>query len=286
MDRLFVDTGAWYAFFDARDPDHTAVAEALHAWEGRLVTTDYVFDGEAPELKRREIQKRKEGKEEARIEWKKAVDEDRLEDARKYAKRTSSFSEEMIADSKKLLGYMGLPHVQAPAEGEAQCVYLCNKGDAWAVGSQDYDSLLLGSEKLIRGLTLSGKLEPSLVELRKVLDSLGVSREQLIDIAILVGTDFNKGVKGIGPKKALKIVKEDRLGELELDFDLGEVRQLFLNPDVVEEYSIDWNPPDRDGLVSFLCGERDFSVERIEKGAHNLENAFKELSQKDLTAWF
>ncbi len=246
----------------------------------------YVFDGTPPKQKNREITKRKKAKKEAREEWKKAIKEKRIEDARKYAQRTSTFSEEMIKDSKRLLDCMGLPYVQAPSEGEAQCVTLCNKKDAWAVGSQDYDSLLHGAEHLVRGLTGSGKTEPSIIKLKKVTDTLEITREQLIDIAILIGTDYNPGVKGIGPKKALKKIKENKLDEGELDFDINEIRQLFLKPQVTEDYKIEWKTPDKDKLKEFLCEERDFSESRIEKGYENLENALKELTQKDLTAWF
>lgn len=44
MDRLFVDTSAWYAFFNRKDPAHQNVGKALEAWAGRLLFTDYVFD--------------------------------------------------------------------------------------------------------------------------------------------------------------------------------------------------------------------------------------------------
>lgn len=44
MDRLFVDTGAWFAYLNRADRDHEAVAGVLERWESRLVTTDYVFD--------------------------------------------------------------------------------------------------------------------------------------------------------------------------------------------------------------------------------------------------
>ncbi len=246
----------------------------------------YVFDGEPPELKMREIQRRKEAKEEAQIEWKRALKERRIDDAKKFAKRTSTFTEEMITESKRILSYMGIPYIQAPGEGEAQCVLICNREDAWAVGSQDYDSLLLGARRLIRGLTLSGKFELTSVELERVLNTLKITREQLIDIAILVGTDFNEGVKGIGPKKALKIVKENRISEIDVDFDIDAIRDIFLHPKVTDNYNIEWRMPDIDKIIDFLCNERDFSQERVEKASHNLISAMNELSQKDLSAWF
>lgn len=247
----------------------------------------YVFDGKPSELKEKEIERRRGIKEKAQHEWKKAVEERRLDDARKYAQRTSHLTDEMKEDSKNLLQYMGIPCVQAPSEGEAQCVHLCIKGDAWAVGSQDYDSLLLGAPRLVRGLTLSGTFELSIVHLDKVLKELNLNREQLIDIAILVGTDFNEGVKGIGPKKALKIVREGKLYEIkkELDFDFNVVKEIFLNPMVTDEYRVEWNPPDKASVVEILCREYDFSEDRVNKAIGNLEKSMREFSQKGLSEW-
>lgn len=246
----------------------------------------YVFDGIAPELKKKEIEKRRELKREAEKEWKKAIEEERIEDAKKFAMRTSKFTEEMLNDSKKLLDLMGIPFVQAPSEGEAQCVHLCKKGDAWAVGSQDYDSLLLGAERLVRGLTLSGNFELELISLENVLKNLNLTREQLIEIAILVGTDFNEGIKGIGPKKALKAIKEKKLHELKINFDFEGVKELFLNPEVTDDYKVNFSEPKLEGLVKFLCEEHDFSEERVKKVYGNLIESMKEFSQKDLSAWF
>ncbi len=246
----------------------------------------YVFDGEPPVLKEREIRERKEIKKEAEKEWQKALSEGRLEDAKKFAGRTSRFTDEMLKDSKLLLDYMGIPYMQAPSEGEAQCAYMCRKGDAWAVGSQDYDALLFGTPRLVKGLTLSGKLELGIVYLDKVLSELNLTREKLVDIAILVGTDFNEGIKGIGPKKALKAVTENRLEELKIDFDIDEIREIFLKPKITDEYGVNWNEPDRNSLIEFLCKGHDFSENRVEKTINNLKVALKEFSQKDLSAWF
>lgn len=246
----------------------------------------YVFDGEPPELKIREITQRRESKDIAHMEWKKAIEEKRIEDAKKFAQRTSKITGEMVDDSKKLLEFMGVPYVQAPSEGEAQCVEICRKNDAWAVGSQDYDAMLLGAPRLVRGLTLSGTFELTIVHLEKVLNDLGVTGEQLVEIAILVGTDFNKGIKGIGPKKALKIIKENKLNEIQFDFDFNEVKNIFLNPVVTEDYTINWREPDINSMVDFLSNEHDFSEERVKKAGENLATAFREFSQRGLSEWF
>jgi len=251
----------------------------------------YVFDGKPPELKFKEIMRRKERKAEAHELWDKAKREGKIELALKHAKRTSRFTPEMIDDSKKLLTFMGVPWIQAPSEGEAQCVYMCRKGDVWAVGSQDYDSILLGAPKLIKNLTFAGasgdkNKNIEIIYTGKILEKLNMTREQLIDVAILVGTDFNPGVHGIGPKKALKIVSENRLNELELNFDIDAVREIFLNPETTDDYELKWSPPDRENLIKFLCDEHDFSMQRVEKAGSDIEKNFGELSQKSLSSWF
>ena len=225
----------------------------------------YVFDGTPHPLKAAELARRREVKLEAEAEWVRAKKEGRIEDARKHAQRTSKFTPEMLDDSKKLLDLMGVPWIQAKCEGEAQCVHLCRKNEAWAVGSQDYDSLLFGAKRVVKGLSLSSHLELGLIELDEVLKELDITREQLIDIAILVGTDFDPGVKGIGAKKGLRAVKEGKTEELVKDagFDLQEIRDIFLNPPVTDDYKIEFKTADPDGLKDFLCEQHDFSVETV-----------------------
>ncbi|MCX6695815.1 MAG: flap endonuclease-1 [Candidatus Altiarchaeota archaeon] len=246
----------------------------------------YVFDGEPPELKKKELRKRSDAKKEAQAEWTKAKAEGRLDDALKYAKRTSRLTREMIEDAKKVVEYMGIPIIQAPSEGEAQCALLCNRGDAWAVGSQDYDALLFGAPRLVKGLTMSGKIELNIVDLSEVLAQLNITREQLIDVAILVGTDFDEGVHGIGPKKALKAVQENKLSEIQVDFDMDEVRRLFLNHPVREDYSINWGKANVDGLIDILCKQHDFSEERVKRAVNEIEEAMKNMTQQTMSKWF
>ena len=290
-----------YQFLSSiRQPDGTPLMDSLGRTTSHLsglmyrtsqliklgIKPVYVFDGTPPELKFREIKRRKEIKADAHEKWEKAKREGDMELALKHAKRTSRFTPEMLDDSRKLLTFMGVPWISAPSEGEAQCVYMCKKQDSWAVGSQDYDSLLLGAPKLIKNLTLSGDKNIEIIYLEKALKNLNLTREQLIDVAILVGTDFNEGVFGIGPKKALKIVLENRINELELNFDIQEVREIFLNPKTTDDYELKWKSPDKEQLIKFLCDEHDFSRQRVEKAGNDIEKNFKELSQKSLSSWF
>jgi len=246
----------------------------------------YVFDGPPHPMKKRELDRRKKAKEEARREWEQALKEGRLEDAKKYAQRTSRFTPEMLEDAKRLLTHMGVPYITAPGEGEAQCAHLCGKGEVWAVSSQDYDCLLFGAPKLVRGLSISGDVRLELMELSEVLDNLGLSREQLIDLAILVGTDFNEGVYGIGPKKGLKAVAENRIMELELSFNLDEARSVFLNHPVTDDYELGFKSVDEDALVSLLTGEHSFSEDRVKRTAKVLRDAYGQFSQQSITKWF
>jgi flap endonuclease-1 len=243
----------------------------------------YVFDGTPPKKKREELERRRRIKEESRTKYEEALAEGRYEEARRHAMATASLKTYMEEDAKRLLKLMGIPAMDAPAEGEAQASYIVRKGDAWASGSQDYDSLLFGSTITVRNITLTGrqrypsrgvsmKLQPEVIELKRVLSANGISWEQLVDIGILIGTDFNQGVRGIGPVKALKLVKKHGriedvphlMGKVDLA-EVEEIRGIFLDPMVTDDYSTDMGDFDGEGIVGFLCGERDFAEERVKK---------------------
>ena len=226
----------------------------------------YVFDGTPHPLKARTIQQRRERKEQAEREWKEALEKGDLVKAKSKAQQTSRVTSEIIEQSKQLLEALGIPHLQAPSEGEAQASYMVKKGDAYAVGSQDFDCLLFGSPILVRNLTSSEKrklpnkqayttIHPDCIHLEPGLQKLGISREQLVDIAILLGTDFNEGVKGYGPKKSLELLRKkgnlenalDIISDSELKLSSDEimiVRKIFLEPTVTQDYSLQWSKPD------------------------------------------
>ncbi|MCA6212842.1 flap endonuclease-1 [Thermococcus bergensis] len=262
----------------------------------------YVFDGKPPEFKKKELEKRAEAREEAQEKWEEALARGDLEEAKKYAQRASKVNEMLIEDAKKLLELMGIPWVQAPSEGEAQAAYMASKGHVWASASQDYDSLLFGAPKLVRNLTITGKrklpgkdvyveVKPELIVLEEVLKELNITREKLIELAILVGTDYNPGgIKGIGPKKALEIVKysKDPLAKYQKmsDVDLYAIKEFFLNPPTTDEYKLEWKMPDEEGILKFLCDEHDFSEERVKNGLERLKKAVKAGRQFTLDSWF
>ncbi len=264
---------------------------------GMGIKVAYVFDGAPPILKRTEIKRRKIVKQQAATKYRKAIAEGRREEAYMYAQATSQLKDYMEQDSKKLLSLMGIPWVQAPEEGEAQAAHMTKNKDTDFCGSQDYDSILFGTPILVRNITISGRRKlprkpvyvevvPEIVELKQTLEELGVTYEQLVDVGILVGTDYNpRGVKGIGPKTALELIKEygkiDDIPEDRMEFsffqeDLQRIRNLFLHPKVRDDYILRWQEPDLDGVVNFLCRERDFSEDRVRKALEKMMQGMRE----------
>jgi flap endonuclease-1 len=248
------------------------------------VTLVFVFDGTPPPLKAREVAKRRAVR--RRYEEERDAALARGDTAAAYSKATmtSRLTREMVAEATELLRLMGVPTVEAPSEGEAQAAHMAATSPAvWAAASKDYDSLLFGAPRLVRFLGIAGKeflpsqgtfrpIVPETIDLPRLLEGLRIDREGLIDLALLVGTDFNEGVKGIGPKKALKLVQQygriemmppeirDSMGETAL---VDDVRRIYMRPDVTDDFSVAAFDPDLDGLVGFLCDEREFGRDRV-----------------------
>ncbi|WP_292467984.1 flap endonuclease-1 [Methanolobus sp.] len=262
----------------------------------------FVFDGKPPEWKSSTIQKRTETRENAKIKWAEAKEKGLAEEAYKYAQASSKVDAVIVEDSKKLLTAMGIPYVDAPSEGEAQAAYMVKKGDSDKIASQDYDSLLFGSPLVVRNLTVSGKrklpkkniyvdVKPETINLKESLDVLEISHSQLIDIALCVGTDYNEGLEGVGPKTALKLIKEYGTIEKVLKAKsikiphIEEIKEFFKSPTVTDDYSLKWKKPDSQAVVSFLCAEHDFSEDRVTKALERLE-ASSGSGQSTLDKWF
>lgn len=251
----------------------------------------YIFDGQAPELKSETQAKRREIRDEAEKIYKDALAKGDTEKARKFAMRSSKLSPEIIESSKKLLTLMGIPYIDAKGEGEAQAAYLVQNGDAYAVASQDYDCLLFGAKRVVRNLAVNSNLgNLEYYQLNKVLKELNVTREELVDMGILIGTDFCDGLKGVGAKTALKLAHKGQLKEKiaelqkQSSHDLDEVREIFLNHNVNTDYKIKWEKPNKDKIIEFLCYEHGFSEDRVSKASDKLKNLNS--SQGSLDAWF
>ena len=250
----------------------------------------FVFDGEPPSLKKEEIERRHEVRERFIKEYEEAKAAGDIAAAFAKSVMTSRLTQSMLEDAKRLLRLLGIPYVQAPGEGEAQAAFMVReKRDAWAVGSKDYDSLLFGALRLVRFITISGReflpskgkfrpLRPEIIETHKMLSHYGISLDQLIDLAILIGTDFNTGIRGIGPKTALKLIKKhENIENLPQDIrskvsrNYQAVREIYHYPLTTENYDIRYRTLDEDGLYEFLCRERDFSTEKVEMVAKRMK---------------
>ena len=269
----------------------------------------FVFDGKAPEIKQKTWEKRTQIKKEALLKLKGAEEEGDIGEMRKYAARTAILNKEMLEDAKEIIRALGLPIVQAPSEGEAQTAHMVKNGDAYASVSQDYDNLIFGCPLLVRNLSVEGrrkkagtlaytKVNPEMISLKEVLDSLKLDLEQLIALAILVGTDYNPGgVKGIGPKTGLKLLKEhgkdfDKLFqqvEWEKHYPNLSWEKIFdtiKNIPVTDNYSLEWKKIDEQKLLKLLVEGHDFSEERVRTKIEKIKDAQKELSQKGLKNFF
>ena len=264
----------------------------------------YVFDGKPPSLKTAEIERRKQIKKDATIKYEKAVAEGNLEDARKFAQQTTSMKDGMVKESKQILSYFGIPFIDAASEGEATAAHLTNTGQAYASASQDFDSILCGAKRLIRNFTNSGRrkipnrntyveIEPEIIETQKTLDSLEITREQIVDIGILIGTDFNpNGFDRIGPKTALKMIKQysrlegiPQIQEQLQTIEYEKIRKIFLEPIVTDVDEIVFGKVDYEGMTNYLVKERSFSEDRIQSSLNRLKKALEKKSH-NLDQWF
>ncbi|KAI0754877.1 PIN domain-like protein [Daedaleopsis nitida] len=271
----------------------------------------YVFDGKPPELKSGVLSKRFERREEAKEEGEEAKETGTAEDMDRFSRRTVKVTREHNEECRKLLGLMGIPYVVAPSEAEAQCAELARGGEVYAAGSEDMDTLTFGTPILYRHLTFSEarKTPISEIHLDKALEGLEMDMSQFIDLCILLGCDYLEPIKGIGPKSALKLVREhktlgevlkhlkEKVAEKEEAADEGKkkkggiqipeewpweaAKELFMKPDVTPaaELNLEWKNPDIDGLVDFLVREKGFKCVHLAH-CHCRENKFLNAKQQ------
>lgn len=261
----------------------------------------YVWDGKPPEFKSRTIELRKQRRDEAKYRLEHAKTD---EEAKKYAQQTAHLTPDMIKDAEALLEAMGVPSIHAPSEGEAQISHMVAKKDFWACASQDWDSLVFGSKQLIRNLSVTGKrklpgklgfktIKPELIILSNALKEIGINQEQLIIMAMLIGTDYCPGVHGYGPKKSLAIVKEHKtlknvLEAVEWNFDIPaeKIFDWFKSPEVTDDYKIEWSPLNHENVIKIMVDKHDFSQDRIESQLKSIEESKKQKGQIGLSKFF
>ncbi len=266
----------------------------------------FVFDGKPHPLKSATLDERNERREKAAQEWRAAIERGDMKTAHTKAQQTSRMTSEVRDSTKELIGYLGFPMVFAPSDGEQEAAFMCRRKDVWAAASQDFDSLLFGTPTLVRNLTLTGRrkipgkdtykeIKTEIIDTEECLKALEISREQLVDLCMLIGTDFNHGIKGIGPKKALKLIKEygnlegalSKIGETIPDYQ--EIREIFLKDEGNTDYDTKYHPIDRDAAIEMLTSY-DFDPNRVSSALDRIEKARKDAEakkrQRSLDSWF
>ena len=264
----------------------------------------YIFDGKPSPLKSNEIERRRQVKQDAFKKYQEAITAGRFEDARKYGQATSVLTDMMVEESKMILTLLGIPYIQAPSEGEAAAAQLTQSNIAFACASQDYDSLLFGAKRLIRNLTISGKrkvpnrnvyvdIEPEIIQQQQLLNETGLNLEQLVDVGIMIGTDFNPGgIPRIGPKTALKLVQEysklekiEKIEDSVVNIPYEEIREIFLKQETPKVDNIEFNEINYNALINFLCVEKNFSATRVNTSLDKLKKSITNRNQS-LERWF
>jgi len=263
----------------------------------------YVWDGLPHALKRATIDGRAAVKAKAESARQAALAAGDTRTAFSKATQTSHLDREMLGEAKKLLDALGIPHLSAPGDGEAQASHMAARSDVHAAVSQDYDALLFGAPRLVRNLAVTGRrklpgrqvyvdVEPEEILLAPSLSALGLTREQLVDVGLLVGTDFHPGVHGVGPKKAVKLVKEHgnlegALAKLGVSIpEADEIRRIFLSPAVTSDYALAWKPASEAAVTELLVHEHDFSLDRMENTFAKYRVAKEQMRQRSLDAFF
>ncbi len=273
----------------------------------------YVFDGIPSILKERTIQARIKRREDAYKAWKSAVDEGRIEEAKGFAQASTRITKDIIASGKELLDAMGIGYINAPSEGEAQASFMCKNGLVDIAVSQDYDTMLFGAPIVGRNITISGRrklpkkniyinVEPELMYFNDTLEALQINHDQLIWIGLMLGTDFNDGIKGIGPKNALKIAKNSKsINELtsfiknkynaEFELDINEVIDLFKKPEVKQLDKIEIDAlinikPSSEKIIDIMCNQHGFDMQRVEKYVNKIIDIKGSPKQRNINNWF
>ena len=321
---LVVDTPMWlYQFITSiRQPDGSLLSDSKGNTTSHLIGLSsrvpklmakgmklaFCFDGQVPDLKKKERERRKSLKIEAEEKYREAEKKKDISEMKKYAPRTARLTKDMIEEAKDLLEAFGVPVIDSPSEAEAQASNIVKNKDAFAVATNDADALLFGAPKVLRNLNLIGKrkktsrlayetINPELLDLADNLNHLGMDNDQLIALAMLVGTDYNiGGIKGIGPRNALKLVKKHKSDFDNLfkevkwsdsfQFPWTDVFYLIKKMPVTNNYNLKWNNIDKEKILKLLVDNHDFSEERVNSTISKLFKETKKKQQKGLGDFF
>ncbi|RNA31809.1 DNA repair complementing XP-G cells [Brachionus plicatilis] len=226
----------------------------------------------------------------------------------------------IIDDAKILLQLFGLPYIQSPGEAEAQCAFLDYTSQTDGSITEDSDVWLFGGKKVYKNFFGTDQFIDFYSD-SVIKSQIGLDREALIDIALLVGSDYTEGVENVGIVKAVEILNEFEGNGLEKLKNLKEwqkttknlskksipkIRQAFLklnlsesfpsevvynayiNPDIdksTDEFS--WSMPDLDSIRKFLIKKMNWSMKKIDDDLLPIMRRLNETKvQKTLDTFF
>jgi flap endonuclease-1 len=283
----FTRDGAYTTSDGAEVANLIGIVQGLPKFFEHDLTPVFVFDGRVTDLKDDEVEERREQRERYEEQLEAAKEEGDATRIATLQSRTQRLTDTIHETTRGLLERLDVPVVEAPAEGEAQAAYMARRGDVDYVGTEDYDALLLGAPYTLRQLTSKG--DPELMDFEATLEEHDLTWEQLVDVAILMGTDFNEGISGIGPKTAVKLVREH--GDLWAVLDARDayiehadvIRGLFLEPDVTDDYAFDLDvDPDIDAARQYVTEEWEVAADEVERGFERIEES---VVQTGLDKW-
>lgn len=227
--------------------------------------------------------------------YQEAIESNNFKIARKIALGKEFLWPNIITESKQLLNALGVPYIDSPASAESQCAHLVKGGIAHYAVSQDFDTLLFGCPALIQNLSKSlrrkkkgkwiyNKVSTFQIDLESNLKQLKLDRFQLVDLSMLLGTDYNPGVKQIGPKTALELIKtyhnlEGIIASQKNKYNFAQltsekiqaIRKIFLMADVLEKLpDLYWDPPDNTRILKLMCKDHTLNQERVKNNIQKL----------------
>ena len=244
----------------------------------------YIFDGESPELKADEMAARRARRLEAEAVHKEALAAGDFALAQKMAARIMHYSPQMVEETQRLLDLMGVGDRRrgrgSPSRRDG-CQRPTRRGRHPRLGRLALRFTRACSQPHgRRHQALRAVVHAQSIDLGEMLVSNELSREQLVDLAIMIGTDYHPGIKGIGPKTGLKLIKKHgtleavcEAKEREVPERLAEIREIFLNHPAVDVADEDLNQGqvDRKGLIQYLQEERQFSQRRMDQAFEKLK---------------
>lgn len=267
----------------------------------------FVFDGKPPKFKGNELDKRRIKKRQAKeklYQLKKSGTD--KEAQTRYFKRSFSINEKIVVDCKRLLDLLGIRYIQAIGEADAILAALSMSNIVDGIITDDLDVIIHGGRKVLKNFSTKGNKNDRPIEeisLNDVLSYLGMNNKQLIDFAILLGTDYTTTIGGVGAVKAKQGIKTYGCALQYVDYLRKHNNGTFIIPDNFDtmyrqiydyyidpygyEYIVTVNNKsvDRFGMIQFLCNENDFNKEEVENSIEKIQ-LYKDKMETEGKKWF